>query len=59
MITWVIQNEDWGLMRKFGPRDVRKIKTRDFQEYIEDLSRKRPDLAHLLRIPSSRRFVMC
>ena len=45
MITWVIQNEDWGLMRKFGPRDVRKIKTRDFQDYIEDLSRKRPDLS--------------
>jgi hypothetical protein len=31
-------------MRKFGLRDVREIKTRDFQEYIEDLSRKRPDL---------------
>jgi hypothetical protein len=45
VITWVIQNEDWGLMRKFGPHDVRKIKTRDFQEYIEDLSRKRPDLS--------------
>src|ERR1700686_2904908 len=45
VITWVIQNEDWGLMRKFGPRDVREIKTRDFQEYIEDLSRKRPDLS--------------
>jgi hypothetical protein len=45
VITWVIQNEDWGLMRKFGPRDVRKIKTRDFQDYIEDLSSKRPDLS--------------
>jgi hypothetical protein len=44
VITWVIQNENWGLMRKFGPRDVRQIKTRDFQDYIEDLSRKRPDL---------------
>jgi hypothetical protein len=44
VITWVIQNEDWGLMRKFGPRDIRQIKTRDFQDYIEDLSRKRPDL---------------
>ena len=45
VITWVIQNEDWGLMRKFGPRDVRQIKTRDFQDYIEELSRKRPDLS--------------
>jgi len=45
VITWVIQNENWGLMRKFGPRDVREIKTRDFQEFIEDLSRKRPDLS--------------
>ena len=45
VITWVIQNEDFGLMRKFGPRDVRQIKTRDFQDYIEDLSRKRPDLS--------------
>jgi hypothetical protein len=44
VITWVIQNENWGLMRKFGPRDVREIKTRDFQDFIEDLSRKRPDL---------------
>src|SRR5207248_6787642 len=30
VITWVIQNEDFGLMRKFGLRDVRQIKTRDF-----------------------------
>jgi hypothetical protein len=45
VITWVIQNEDWGLMRKFGSKDVRQIKTQDYQTYIEELSRKRPDLA--------------
>jgi hypothetical protein len=44
-IIWAIQNEDWGLVRKFGHRDVRQIKTKDFQDYIEDLSQKRPDLS--------------
>ncbi|MFY9760263.1 MAG: hypothetical protein WAK32_07700, partial [Xanthobacteraceae bacterium] len=53
VITWVIQNENWGLMRKFGPHDVRQIKTRDFQDYIEELSRKRPDLR--LQRPDCRR----
>ena len=31
---WCIQNEDWGLLRRFGGRDVRDITTRDFREYM-------------------------
>jgi hypothetical protein len=40
-IQWAIQNDDWGLVRKFGQRDVRKIKTRDFQDYLDELLKKR------------------
>lgn len=43
-IRWAIQNEDWGLVRKLGQKDVRKITTRDFRDYIDDLSRSRPEL---------------
>jgi len=44
-IAWAIQNEDWGLIRKLGAKDVREITTRDFRHYIDDLSHKRPDLS--------------
>ena len=44
-IIWAIQNDDWGLVRKLGHRDIRQIKTSDFQTYISELSRKRPDLS--------------
>jgi hypothetical protein len=52
-IAWAIQNEDWGLIRKLGAKDVREITTRDFRHYIEDLSKKRPDLS-----PSTKNTIM-
>ncbi len=45
VIKWAIQNADWGLVRHFGAKDVREIKTHDFQRYIEELTRKRPHLS--------------
>ena len=45
VIKWAIQNEDWGLVRHFGPKDVRKIKTQDFRAYMDNLTRKRPHLS--------------
>jgi hypothetical protein len=44
-IGWAIQNEDWGLVRKFGEKDVRQIRTPDVQRYFEDFSRKRPHVS--------------
>jgi hypothetical protein len=44
-IRWAIQNEDWGLVRKLGQKDVRKITTRDFRDYIDDLTKSRPELS--------------
>ncbi|MDM7930890.1 hypothetical protein [Tabrizicola sp.] len=44
-LHWSIQNEDWGLLRHFGERDVRHIRTHSFQEYMADLTKRRPDLA--------------
>ena len=29
-IRWSLQNADWGLLKWFGQKDVRKITTRDF-----------------------------
>ncbi len=45
VIQWAIQNADWGLVRRFGAKDVRKIKTHDFKSYIEFLERTRPHLS--------------
>jgi hypothetical protein len=45
VIAWAIQNEDWGLVRKFGEKDIRAIKTPDVQRYLEELSRKRAHLS--------------
>ncbi len=44
-IHWAVQNEDWGLLRHFGEMDVRTLKTNTYQDYINDLGKKRPDLA--------------
>ena len=43
-LHWAIQNEDWGLLRFFGERDVRQIRTQTYQEYMADLARRRPDM---------------
>ncbi len=43
-IHWAVQNEDWGLLRWFGDKDIRQIKTVSYQEYIADLTKKRPDI---------------
>ena len=45
VIKWAIQNEDWGLVRHFGQKDVRTLRTHDFRNYIEALGRKRPHLS--------------
>lgn len=45
VIQWAIQNEDWGLVRHFGPKDVRSIKTHDFSRFVQQLERKRPHLS--------------
>jgi site-specific recombinase XerC len=52
-IGWALQNNDWGLLRWFGRKDVRKITTRDFTAYMEDLSQRRPQLSS-----SSRNSIM-
>jgi hypothetical protein len=44
-LHWAVQNEDWGLLRFFGDRDVRQIRTHTYQEYIADLTKRRPSLA--------------
>lgn len=44
-LHWAIQNEDWGLLRFFGERDVRQIRTQTYQEYMADLAKRRPDLS--------------
>ena len=43
-LHWAIKNEDWGLLRFFGERDVRQIRTQTYQEYMADLAKRRPDM---------------
>ena len=52
-LHWAVQNEDWGLLRFFGDKDVRQIRTNTYQEYLADLTKRRPDLA-----PSTRNTLM-
>jgi integrase len=40
-----LNNDDWGLVRHFGSRDVRELTTRDWQLFIENLKRRRSDLS--------------
>ena len=40
-----LDNDDWGLVRHFGNRDVRELKTRDYQLFLDGLARRRPDLS--------------
>lgn len=44
-MRWCIQNEDWGLLRTFGPRDVREITTRDFRDYMDRLDHLKSPLS--------------
>jgi hypothetical protein len=44
-IRWSLQNADWGLLKWFGQKDVRKITTRDFIDYMDHLTKTRPDLS--------------
>jgi hypothetical protein len=44
-IEWALQNADWGLLKRFGQKDVRKIRTNDFIEYLADLTKRHPELS--------------
>ena len=44
-IRWSLQNADWGLLKWFGRKDVRKITTREFNDYMDHLTKTRPDLS--------------
>jgi hypothetical protein len=52
-IEWAIHDPDWGLLKWFGTKDVREIRTRDYSEYMADLAKRRSDLSS-----SSRNSVM-
>jgi hypothetical protein len=51
--TVALDNDDWGLVRHFARRDVRELKTRDWQLFIEKIAARRPDLS-----PSTRNTLM-
>lgn len=40
-----LDNKEWGLLKTFGHRDVRELKTRDFQDFMNRLAETRPDLS--------------
>ena len=47
--TLFLDNDDWGFVCPFGSRDVRELTTRDWQLFIESLSRNRSDLSSSTR----------
>jgi hypothetical protein len=40
-----LDNDDWGLMKHFGDRDDRELKTRHWAEFLDETAAKRPDLS--------------
>lgn len=47
-----LDNDHWGLIRHFGERDVRELKTRHWAEFLDKTAAKRPDLS-----PSTRNML--
>jgi hypothetical protein len=44
-IRLCLNNQEWGLEKAFHVRDVRELKTRDYQEFMDGIANKRPDLS--------------
>ena len=44
-IRYCLGNKQWGLLQELGTKDVRDIKTREYQEFMAEIQRKRPDLS--------------
>ena len=44
-MNWCLNNPKWGLIKKFGKKDVREITTTDFREYMDFLDEENPDWA--------------
>ena len=42
VLQWVIQKDDWGLVRRFGAKDIRSIRTQDVRNYLENLEQSKP-----------------
>lgn len=52
-MKWCIENNEWGLIKRFGNTDIRDITTRDFREYMNYLDVKNPNWA-----PSSKNTIL-
>lgn len=44
-IRYCLENKEWGLYSLLARRDVREIRTRDYQEVMDGIQAKRPDLS--------------
>ena len=44
-IRYCLENEVWGLYRRLGTKDVREIRTREYQEAMDSIQTDRPDLS--------------
>ncbi|MDR6830840.1 hypothetical protein J2X48_004616 [Bosea sp. BE271] len=51
-----LDNSEWGLIKRFGKEDVRTLKTRHWAEFLDNLSKKRPDLSTSTRNSLSATF---
>lgn len=40
-----LNNDEWGLIKNFKDKDVRELKTRHWAEFLDRLSKKRPNLS--------------
>ena len=52
-MKWCIENKKWGLIHRFGSKDIRVVTTRDFRDYMDYLDEKNPNWA-----PSTKNTVL-
>jgi hypothetical protein len=44
-MKYALDSDDWGLIKKFGSRDVRELRTHDYNNFLKALKTRRPDLS--------------
>lgn len=44
-IRYCLENKEWGLLKFLGRKDVRELRTKEYQECMDAMLRKRPDLS--------------
>lgn len=48
-IVTFLDNKEWGLLKQFQHKDVRELRTKDFADFLDKVTKERPDLSSSTR----------